>query len=612
MPDVATAFTDNAPADRYCDLVMKGGITSGVSYPLAACELAQAYRLHCIGGSSAGAIAAAVTAAAEFRRRNGSGQGFDRLAGLPAQLGEDVGGRPRLQSLFQPQPGTRRLFKALLAALNRPTTGSRWWGAVQGLLGAYALHAIAGAFVGAWLGWRGGALLLGLVVLVAVAAAALAGVLRDVAVGLVPNGFGLCKGGPGGGAPALLPWLHGVIQDTAGLQLDRPLTFKQLHEAPGYPPLWLQGAEPDPKSIDLQLFTTNLAHGRPYLLPLKDQTSRLFFKAEELADYFPTDVMDALLRAARPYAPASDADPAPADAEPDLLELPGAELPVLVAVRLSLSFPFLISAVPLWAVDYRPRRGERKLRRCWFSDGGISSNFPIHLFDSFVPLWPTFGITLVDGAARKEPVWLPRKHLQGRGDSWLGTNDKDSPWRRLGAFVTAIFDAAQNWNDATATRMPGVRERVVRVFLRPRLGGLNLAMPAGDISELAGLGRQAGRALVERFAAPVAGAPAVGWSEHRWLRFNIMLVALRERLRRFVVASRSAPYATPLRVQIAQACQAAPLAGTGERALSQEEAAALESLLDALDGLQHAFERANVAQPYNPLPTPQLRVRPPL
>lgn len=36
---------------RECDVVMKGGITSGVLYPLAVCELAATYRLRNVGGS---------------------------------------------------------------------------------------------------------------------------------------------------------------------------------------------------------------------------------------------------------------------------------------------------------------------------------------------------------------------------------------------------------------------------------------------------------------------------------------------------------------------------------------------------------------------------------
>jgi len=64
---------------------MKGGITSGVVYPLAACELAKAFRFKNIGGTSAGAIAAAATAAAELGRESAKG-GFRLLLATPWRL----------------------------------------------------------------------------------------------------------------------------------------------------------------------------------------------------------------------------------------------------------------------------------------------------------------------------------------------------------------------------------------------------------------------------------------------------------------------------------------------------------------------------------------------
>jgi len=67
---------------QYCDLVMKGGITSGVIYPSAVVKLASQYRFKKIGGTSAGAIAAAVAAAAEFGRRHNVKGAFDTLAAL--------------------------------------------------------------------------------------------------------------------------------------------------------------------------------------------------------------------------------------------------------------------------------------------------------------------------------------------------------------------------------------------------------------------------------------------------------------------------------------------------------------------------------------------------
>lgn len=54
-----------------CDMIMKGGITSGVVYPGAINELSRTYRFRGIGGTSAGAIAAAGAAAAEYGRARG-------------------------------------------------------------------------------------------------------------------------------------------------------------------------------------------------------------------------------------------------------------------------------------------------------------------------------------------------------------------------------------------------------------------------------------------------------------------------------------------------------------------------------------------------------------
>ncbi len=100
---------------------MKGGITSGVVYPRALTELAGRYRFRSVGGSSAGAIAAAMAAAAEYGRDRG---GFDRLdraarrdrpgaarpvPARPAQRGGPPGGhepgRPRRLAGAEGPPG---------------------------------------------------------------------------------------------------------------------------------------------------------------------------------------------------------------------------------------------------------------------------------------------------------------------------------------------------------------------------------------------------------------------------------------------------------------------------------------------------------------------------
>jgi predicted acylesterase/phospholipase RssA len=104
---------------RYCDVVMKGGVTSGIVYPLAVCELAQQYRFVNIGGTSAGAIAAAITAAAEYRRANGDVRGFTEFVrDLPQTLGaRRQDGTTMLFSLFQPNSSTRKIFDVLVGMI---------------------------------------------------------------------------------------------------------------------------------------------------------------------------------------------------------------------------------------------------------------------------------------------------------------------------------------------------------------------------------------------------------------------------------------------------------------------------------------------------------------
>src|SRR6185312_12389289 len=102
--------SDFSNAHLNCDVIMKGGVTSGIVYPTAICELAKTYRFKNIGGTSAGAIAAAIAAAAEYQRTSTqakpSEHGFNELKALPSTLGK-LG----LENLFVPQLKTRSLFK---------------------------------------------------------------------------------------------------------------------------------------------------------------------------------------------------------------------------------------------------------------------------------------------------------------------------------------------------------------------------------------------------------------------------------------------------------------------------------------------------------------------
>ena len=716
---------DQPPVDRYCDVVLTGGVTDGVVYPWAVMELARKFRFNSIGGTSVGAMAAALTAAAEYSRRHGSVAGFNEvLLKLPRKLGECVGENTRLFSLFQPVQSTRRLFQLFvdLFAAKLDGDGNGFLGGLVkavaapvrhgivamhrlckdckvcaivlealvarrtcwicdialAVLGAYRRYAMFWGLIGLSIGltwwwpldcgsawallgrlllatptchpvpvtWAllGGLLLSALpCAMVFVAGAVLIAIYRDLIYGLAENGFGLCTGYRNETTPAeqqsLIEWLHEGIQGAAGKPLDQPLTFKDLWDAPGGPagrPLPPTRRNRKSRSIDLRMVTTNLTHWRPYGLPFDDETSRLFFKRKDLEVYFPPAVLDHLERHSSAYAcKVPGVDPDPKNVPNDLLELPAGDFPVVVAARLSLSFPVLFSAVPLWAIDYeppldynhKPPLNPRTLRQCWFSDGGICSNFPVHLFDAALPQWPTFGIVLVDKSIfwNGEPVWMPVHYNEGRGDRWDRFGDKISlvtgkpvpPLTRLLGFVHSIFWSAKDWKDKTSMRMPGVRDRVVRVNLNASDGGLNLKLTGNAILKLANdYGLEAGKALIQKFIDPAPGnPPSQAWDEHRWVRFNTLLVGLRERIEAITAAAELTSYAKPISEQIAEAVRTPPLSEGDRRReirLTPEQANDLQHLLAALKDLESKFAQAQMPQPYTPLPTPSMRIRPPL
>lgn len=279
-----------------CDIVMKGGITSGVVYPLALVELATKYRFANIGGTSAGAMAAAAAAAAEYGRPIPNA-GFERLAKVPQEIGS------RLLSLFQPTPLLRPLFKIFVAALSGGSGLGRfaaialaavcgyWPSAILGVLPGAVIIAVA-LVVGAGGGWIAFGVLLAPAGLIL---ALLIRLLKAANTDLVANDYGLCPGihQSGGGPQGFTDWLAQLIQEAAGRnEEDAPLTFGDLDTPPG-----------DAPPIRLAMITTSLMDERPYTLPL--DTDRFFFKRAEWDQIFPARAMAFLLASCRPFTPQS-------------------------------------------------------------------------------------------------------------------------------------------------------------------------------------------------------------------------------------------------------------------------------------------------------------------
>ena len=100
-----------------CDLVMKGGITSGVVFPSAIRTLSETYDFHNVAGTSAGAIAAAFAAAAQYGRNVGAGDRFAELEDMSRWLGDASSprGPSNLCALFQPTPDAEPVFDVAVA-----------------------------------------------------------------------------------------------------------------------------------------------------------------------------------------------------------------------------------------------------------------------------------------------------------------------------------------------------------------------------------------------------------------------------------------------------------------------------------------------------------------
>ncbi|MBK6726536.1 MAG: patatin-like phospholipase family protein [Xanthomonadales bacterium] len=549
-----------------CDLVMKGGITSGVVYPGAIVELAENYRFHRIGGSSAGAIAASLTAAAEYRRQQLLSQGvpietatasaFGPLAQLPRQLGEPVEGMSRLLSLFQPQRQLRRLWRVLSAATGGGlSAGMRMWFSA---LAAYRTSWL-GVLPVLWLVMNTAPSANSTVLVLQVVAAIMLVIGTPTLLVLVAfaldlasiarHGFGICDGQSTTqrGCEPLTPWLHDKLQSTSGLSLtvradtpeqERVLCFRDLWET-RHP---YADTRQSRRGIDLRITTTSLTWQQLLCLPSDSgDYGELYFKPAEFRRWFPLEVVEHMVRKAR--------------SRPDdngFCRMPeAADLPVIVAVRMSLSFPILLTPIKLYHRDWSRRgdlvndRGRQRelddaardqLRPVYFSDGGICSNLPVHFFDSLVPAHPTFAINLgtphPDADTRPDhfqETRVAQNQMSGSMPGRYSMHEHEGP-HGLGTFLWSIVDSARNWADNGQLRLDGYRERVAHIVLREDEGGLNLGMSHEQIQLLASRGSRAARELHELFnSSPKKGGPK-RLDLHRCDRMAIALSALAEAL----------------------------------------------------------------------------------
>jgi hypothetical protein len=275
--------------DKYCDLVMKGGITSGLIYPRTVLKLAEQYAFKQIGGTSAGAIAAVMTAAAEVGRRGGKAGGDQSFEGLELVTRQLVT-KGFIKSLFQPARSASGLLEGLNRMVRSPgaVPAARLvfalspLAALAGAVAALAVAALLPAVLALILGWEWKTTLLitaaaawpGMF-LGALCIAAWRGPYRAAAT-LRGNNFGMCSGLSEGRHDALTDWMDGWTRRLAGIE-GRPLIFGDLWNAERY-----RGEPASKRAVDLVVFSSNVSYREPHRLPFEGK--RFFFLVREWRD----------------------------------------------------------------------------------------------------------------------------------------------------------------------------------------------------------------------------------------------------------------------------------------------------------------------------------------
>lgn len=549
-----------AQAPRSCDLVLKGGIASGIVYPDAVRKLASEFQFVGVAGTSAGAIVASLTAAAEYRRRTSKDTGgFEVLA----EATQELMGKGRMLELFRPDAATQAGFRPLRELLQgRLGLGTVWrllrvpaaWGLAlwAAFITAASIPSFASGFEGVL---ATGGTVLGLALFVALFAIQVARHARR----WQRNGYGFCTGRAHGQKlregelPPLSEWLHRKIQEAAGLPLDRPLTFGDLHGAPLAECLQHKHDLPAFRSIDFRAITTCLTLARPFEFPMT--SNRFAFRPEELRRVFPDAIVDRLLAASesrtkRMLARNPGWTSARTCPKTGTLPLPDNEdLPILVATRMSLSFPGLLSMVKLWAVDQPDSKVPSAMQPVWFSDGGITSNLPISRFDAALSSRPTLAINLLYhrdsedacvGASRGADVevYLPEIADRGTPELLYPWAERQGVLKAVRGWLMSMFTSAQVWTDNNVVQMRGSRERVVEVWLTQAEGGLNLDMQPEVLERLVDRGYRAAEKLIERFADRPLADPRQpvepnSWDQYRWVRIRASASALSDLLQNF-------------------------------------------------------------------------------
>ncbi|MBI4852420.1 MAG: patatin-like phospholipase family protein [Acidobacteria bacterium] len=564
-PSSDNHFVDlNTSTEKDCDLVMEGGIASGIVYPSAILELSKTYRFFSIAGTSAGAIAATATAVAEFGRQQKLGSNLEKnidekkvgFNGLK-ELNDEICKEGFLINLFQASENTKPLMdlakKTILKVENKISKNKssgilenvKTYFINKSLLILFLIAIAFGLFgaivdryffagIGNWLYL----ILIAMVITTLILINQLASlkVIADIFINHLPNEkYGMCTGHSKkhkeDQQPPLTDWFYQRLQKMSGKPENVPLTFCDLKK----------------HKIILRMMTTNLSQNQPFKLPFERE--EFIFKEREMKEFFNEDVVK--------YLKNGGTTTKNFNLPEGYFFMPSEYMPVIVAMRLSLSFPILLCAIPLYTISMKAislakevetdkskkfNLEEKDLQKNWFSDGGVCRNFPIHFFDDWLPTRPTFGINLTsmpddykkaidEDNKMEEDNFVSTKTMRDdleTSSSILSAISRVKPNDEMAVEFTDIKDligffeamiSTLNYSDNMQSILPGYRERIAYIRLNSSEGGLNLMMPKKTITKMKEKGKEAGTKLL-----------TFELEHHQWVRFLTLAGQLEEHL----------------------------------------------------------------------------------
>lgn len=329
----------------------------------------------------------------------------------------------------------------------------------------------------------------------------------------------------------VVTWLRERFDELAGQPDDTILRFGDLwhgRHVPGEPH---QRDRDDSESrlVNLRLMTSELTQGLAYEIPMSIPET-LYYDETDLSSGGPSGcVLDQpTIEAMRSVTVEQDVVVADEPGRTRRMRTwPAPEdLPVVVAVRLSLALPFAFQAVPLYRAapaqqrqddfgrtfgDVTPPKGRLVVERLWFADGGLTSNFPIRFFDSPLPRWPTLGVNL---GAREEEADPPLADIALPPDGVAGRARSRPLHGNLLSYFMSLFATSRNWRDTEKFLQKAFSGRVAEVRLGAGEGDLNIFMERETVASVAIRGIIAGARLRRRYQDDDI------WEHHQWLRMQ--------------------------------------------------------------------------------------------